>query len=484
MLLGENVKQRYRKAKSIIAIFIGILLAVQIVLAIVATPIARGILASSLEPGTSLKRLYINLFGGTVTIRGLTINQPDGFGEDPFIDLAFCRVNLSVTALLTGKLHLQDILIDDLAITLITDSNAVMNITRLTGSTESTTIDESATESDAGEGIMTVLEKCTAYSVALTYQDWSGEKPAALNLRNAELGVENVTLNVREPVDVNDFTGLIRLSGTLEHAETPSAHLDLKARIGPLPIDNTPSLIAGITLTGIELDAAGSMVAPGVKTTLGGSVMDTLIQLQIATNLLDFVAEVETAEVVFPIHVGGTLDEPIFYTGTALLGAFSRVANLFGHTAANITGAGLALGKGALDVTAAVGEGAVNIVGGVGKGLLKTVKGVATLDVKEAGGGLIDSVAAVGQGAVDTVVDAGTATVGSVSDATGSATGKKRSDKWSDDKQKRHDINWTKTLAWVDSMITFKRTIPAGNDDQGLPDESEQPSTGTVNSGG
>ncbi len=145
------MKQRYRKAKSIIAIFIGILLAVQIVLAIVATPIARGILASSLEPGTSLKRLYINLFGGTVTIRGLTINQPDGFGEDPFIDLAFCRVNLSVTALLTGKLHLQDILIDDLAITLITDSNAVMNITRLTGSTESTAVDESTTESDAGE---------------------------------------------------------------------------------------------------------------------------------------------------------------------------------------------------------------------------------------------------------------------------------------------------------------------------------------------
>jgi hypothetical protein len=452
--------RKYHKAKKIVLITLGLLLGLQIFLALAATPIARGILASSLAPETSLKRLYINLFGGTITIRELTIAQPEGYGDEPFVSLGRAYLNLRLTSLLTGKINIDALSLDDLSVTMINNTQAVLNATQLTGpatppvdeSEEEPVSEEVAEPAAKPTGPVIRLAKGRVQGLSFTYLDLSKseKKPVSVNLRQGALSLDDIVYNpaASPETTAKELISRAELTGQFEHADTPPSYLGLVARLGELG-PGIPAVVAELVISGIELGSVGSMIPPGVAATLGGDVVDLDAKVRLAHDLLDVRAILETAGAKFPLSIGGTPDKPEVNSGEALLGAFGRVGNLVGNTAGNAAAAGMAVGEGAVNVASSVGKGALDIAGGVGKGLFKTVKGVATLDVKEAGGGLVDSVSSVGKSAANTVVDASSAAVNTVGDTAKAGVGGNRDDEWSGNKRERHDKLWPEAQARV-----------------------------------
>lgn len=457
--MNDKVKKMLLRVGAILVI---ILLCLQIILALAATPVTRNILGSALEPETSLKRIYINLFGGTVTIRELTIAQPEGFGDEPFVSLGRAYLNLRLSSLLTGKIDIDELLLDDLSITMINNTQAVLNATQLTGAAPVPEEEVAVEQSAGGEepsaaapgGPVVRLAKGRVQNLSFTYRDLSksDKKPAEINLRQAALSLDDIVFNpaALPETTAKELISRAEFTGQFEHADTPPSYLGLTARLGELG-PGIPAVIAGLVISGIELGSVGSMVPPGVATTIGGDVVDLSAKIRLAHDLLDLNAVLETSGAKFPLAVGGTPDKPKVDAGGALLGAFGRLGNVVGNTAGNVASAGMAVGEGAVNVASSVGKGAVNIAGGFGKGLFKTVKGVATLDAKAAGGGLVDSVSAVGKGAADTVMDVGSTAAGTVGDTAKAGMGGSRNDKWSGNKRERHDTLWNETQAWVNA---------------------------------
>lgn len=439
-----------RPCGKIVSVLVLVLVALQALLALAVTPITRNVLGSALLPDTSLQRLYVNLFGGTVRLTGLNIQQPEGFGEGSFVSLGRARVNIKLAALLTGNIRVNEVTVSDLAVTIITDTNGVMNVTKLTPpATETTAEAPPPAEATEPSSLAVKVDNIRIERLSFTFLDLSKSEtePMEINLRDAELAIDDLLFSPSE-AGLRELVTKALFTGRFEHADTPPSYIGLAARLGPVG-GGIPGVVANLVISGMELGAVGSVIPPGVASTLGGDVIDVNAQVQVATNVLAVNAEIETTGAKFPVTVGGTPDNPQVGSGALLFGAFGRVGNLFGNTAGDLAGAGMAVGEGAVNVATSVGKGAVGIVSGVGKGLFKTVKSVATLDVEGVGSGLTDTVTSVGEGALDTVTEAGTAAIDTVGEAGKATTGGNRVDDWRAGKQTRFDTHWQKAQAWV-----------------------------------
>lgn len=451
-----NIKNLIRniwscRAGKVITVILLALVALQIILSIAVTPIARSAISSALVPEARLKSLYISLLGGTVTLRGLEIAQPEGFGDGNVLSLGQARVNISLTALLAGKIKVSSVRIADLSVVVMSDTNGVMNVTRLTPPSgeadvaEEAPADESAEPSSLAVKVGTIrLER-----LSFTYLDHrkNEQKPIEINLRKADLAVQDLLFAPAQG-DRRELLTDIRFTGQFEHADTPPSFIGLAARLGPVGT-GIPGVVANLIISGIELGAMGQVIPPGVAATLGGDMIDIDAKVRVASDILDVNAVLETTGAKFPVTVGGTPDKPEIGAGAIFFGAFGRVGNLVGNTASDVASAGLAVGEGAVNVATSVGKGAAGIVTGVGKGLFSTVKSAATLDVKGVGEGLSGTVTSAGKGAIDTVKEAGGAAASTVSEASSATMGGNRAGDWRASKKARFDAGWQAAQSWV-----------------------------------
>lgn len=442
-----------RRWGKVISVILFVLVALQMVLALILTPIARGAIGSALVPEAKLKSLYLNLFGGSVTIRGLEIAQPEGFGDGDFLTLGKAKVNLSLSSLLIGRIKVSSVRVADLAVTVVNNTNGVMNVTMLAPPSEAP-VEEPAVEETPVEpsNLAVRVGKIRVDRLAFTFLDQSksDSKPVEINLRKADLALNDLLFAPAQG-DRRELITDVRFTGQFEHADTPPSFIGLAARLGPVG-GKVPGVVANLVVSGIELGSVGSMIPPGVAATLGGDMIDIDAKVRVASDVLDVNATIETTGAKFPVTVGGTPDKPKVGAGAILFGAFGRVGNLVGNTASDVASAGLAVGEGAVNVASSVGKGAAGIVTGVGKGLIGTVKSAATLDVKGVGEGLAGTVTAAGMGALDTVTDAGSAAATTASQAGSATMGDKRAEEWRANKKVRYDESWKAAQTWVDAQ--------------------------------
>ncbi len=81
------------------------------------SPLATGV-ANKVAPeltGTDfhLERFYLNPWTGVLQIEGVKLSNPKGFGESPAFSMKKLDLNLAVTELFSNKLHVQDLVIED-----------------------------------------------------------------------------------------------------------------------------------------------------------------------------------------------------------------------------------------------------------------------------------------------------------------------------------------------------------------------------------
>jgi hypothetical protein len=465
MVMNEIPKNRWKWPKrigvSLLVLLLVLAFLLNFFLANAVTRLANGALTKALVPEAHIETISIRLLRGLVQVEGLSIVQPEGFGKGAFLDLGKVWINFRWLSLLSGPVYFSHVGVDSLSVTIVKDTNGVMNIARLTPmeatspapSGEPSAIPESKDtppEKESSKPPTAVrVGKITVERLALTYLDQSAsaEKPVEILLRQAEIAIHDLLFDPAQATR-QDLTAELTFTGQLEHQDTPPAFIGLTARLGPLSTD-IPALVAALVISGAELGAAGSVVPPGVAATVGGDVIDLGANIRLAPELLDVQAEIISAGARFPIAVGGTPASPQVEAGAILLGAFGRIGGLVGNSIGNVADAGLQVGAGAVNVAASVGKGAGSIVTGVGKGLFNAAKSAATLDVQGIGEGLNASATSAVQGARETVVEAGATTVETIGEAGQVSSGRADAQQWREEKKQRFNQSWETAQAWV-----------------------------------
>lgn len=79
----------------------------------VATGVANGVAPKLTGTDFQMERFYVNPWTGVVQIEGVKLSNPKGYGESPAFSMKKFDLNLAITGLFSNKLHIQDLVIED-----------------------------------------------------------------------------------------------------------------------------------------------------------------------------------------------------------------------------------------------------------------------------------------------------------------------------------------------------------------------------------
>jgi hypothetical protein len=398
---------------------------------VIATSAANKALPEQLNTGAKLEKVRLNLLTGAFGIDGLVIAQPAGFDGDPLLRLGSLDLSLPVgRAIRRDPVLVRDIHLDGLDFRLVTDTNAVANVTRL-GPADPP---PEAEEDDAPAAPPPVwIQKVLLENITFVLEDLAKE----WNLRVEDIRVEVEDLRIAH----DSPGGPARVSLDLSlPGEKATGRLLIRGKVGaihPGRADQAPPAQLAMGLVGFDLDLIDPFLVKGARTAIGGTGFDYVSFLQIhpGATLADQTLSGRFRLATDGGHViegepGGTMAKPrLPITGliSDLLGnQFGRVAKLGG----NLAQGGVEAGKTVLKTGGEAVKGAGKTVAKFGGGLLKTAKGVVTLDVDEAKKGLSDAtIGTVGEAAGTVGKTVGTAAKG-VGDTANTAMGGDDRDRW------------------------------------------------------
>lgn len=100
-------------------------------------PLLNKLLPGILGTGATVDTVHIGPLNGYVAMRGLVIDQPDGFDGDPLCSLGNATINVSTLSALRSPFTIESLNIDGLCLRLIRNTNGTLNVATL-GSTADT----------------------------------------------------------------------------------------------------------------------------------------------------------------------------------------------------------------------------------------------------------------------------------------------------------------------------------------------------------
>jgi uncharacterized protein involved in outer membrane biogenesis len=151
-----------------------------------------------LAAGGELNQIDIRLFEGAVTLQGLTIHAPKGFGRQPMLSLGELRLDISPVTLATGTIVVEDLVIRDLAVTLIRDKDGNLSPLHLPAETDSASEEKKEPQESAGSPTLPAVRVNTIHLENVTLQviDHLHKKPwnarLGVDLKMADLRIEDV----------------------------------------------------------------------------------------------------------------------------------------------------------------------------------------------------------------------------------------------------------------------------------------------------
>ena len=79
----------------------------------VSTCIANGVVPKITGTAFHIEKCYVNPWTGAVRINAVKLSNPEGFGESPAFSVTSISVDLALFELLSNKLHIKDVTIED-----------------------------------------------------------------------------------------------------------------------------------------------------------------------------------------------------------------------------------------------------------------------------------------------------------------------------------------------------------------------------------
>lgn len=418
----------------------------------IATRVANRQLPVRLGTNSSLDGVSLNLISGRAGVRGLRIDQPEGFEGDPLLTLDEASLRAPVLKVLSADPVVVDrIAISGLNLNLVSDTNQVVNVTKLGPETPK---EEKEGKPAAPPSVW--IRKVLLEQVRITFRDTQTD----WDIEMADIQFELRDLRIEQPSPDGPAIADGRLTF---HSPRADGLVKLRAKIGtlvPSKPETLPPMQIALGIVGFDLDLVRPFLRPSpalAKQALGGNGFDLLLFIRINPGdspdiqLIDGRFELITdAGQKLGGPVGGTLEKPVFpflNVFTDILGnQFGRVTRLGG----NLFEGGYEAGETAVKTGGALVKGAACTAAGLAGGVLKTAKGVVTLDAGGALGGAKEATLGTVGKAADTVADTlGTAGEG-VKKTTKRVFGGDEVEKWWSGVPERMEDFEEKARAWFD----------------------------------
>ncbi|WFB34827.1 AsmA family protein [Kiritimatiellota bacterium B12222] len=405
----------------------------------VAKNIANKKLPEILQTEATLGSVQVALPVGLLGIKELSIAQPEGFEGEQLIQLNQFSVSVPLrNAMNHNPLLIRKVHLDGLDFNLISDTNHVLNVTKLAPPASEEPEDLSEVDDDPKEAkpFPVWLKHLLVENINVHFQDLA--KEWTISLTDIRLDVRNLQ------VEHDNGTGPALVTGDIffPGGKAPG-HMKLLAKVGtvtPSKPDHPPTIQLAIGLMGFDLDLVAPFLAPSpavAKTAFGGSGFDFLIFLQLNDGNTPEERAV-SGEFLLVTDKGQKTDGELSGTLAAPELPFTSLfADILGNQFGRVAGMGGNVAKGSVEAgKAVVGTGATAVKGagksviGFAGGALKSVKGVVTLDAETAVGGLKDATVGTAGDLKDTVTDTAGSAVDGVGNTAGAVTGSTKQKKW------------------------------------------------------
>ncbi len=417
--------------------------------------VANKELPKALGTEASLDRVSIFLPAGRVGLRGLRIEQPEGFEGVPLFQLGTLSIEAPLgRAMGQNPVTVNHLRIHDVFVRIVSDKEAVMNVARI-GPPPEAEDEPAAAPAEPGTVPPVWVREVLVSNLNLVFEDLA--KEWVFELENFELTLTDLRI-----AGAGGAEGPAELDGSFEILhEDLNVQFRILGKIGMIQPDQperVPPIQLAVGLTGFNLDLVQPFMVRGARTALGGSALDFWLFLEIGEGsspgdqaLAGSYALVTDQDHRYGGNLGGTVGQPVlpFLTifGDVVGNQFGRITSLGG----NVAEGGIEAARAVADTGAAAVRGATGVVTGAAGGLLRTARGVATLDVGEATGGLRDSTVGTVSDAAGTVTETvGTAGAG-VARAGGAAMGQEAVRRWWDAVDERAALFEAEAEAWFAS---------------------------------
>jgi hypothetical protein len=306
-----------------------------------------------------------------------------------------------------------------------------------TGEADKTTVEPAAgrQEGDAAPTGL-YLGELALKDFGITYSDAAlAREPMTFVVKDLGLDVQDLMVLLAVPPTA--FSS-VQLDASLEQGEYPPALLTLLARVGPIEA-GLPAVNAQAKLSGFMLDTLGSLVPPGVRTTLGANGAGIRLSLALDPEFIDLQGRVESdAGHDYPVYVRGPLAKPEVNLGPIAMAVAGRltggVANLTVGTAGAARDVAVGVTSGAEDLA----KGAEEVAGKVGEGLFKSARAALTLDLGGVEEGLKQATLDAASEAGQTVQEAGGGMADTAREGLSSVKGDKATTAWLEGTPERH----------------------------------------------
>ncbi|MDF3128634.1 AsmA family protein [Kiritimatiellaeota bacterium B1221] len=457
---AESPKKKFGCLKTGLLVLVVLAIVVHFTLSGIAKNVANKQLPKQLQTEAEIGGLNLSLLLGRVGLRDLHIAQPEGFEGDELLKLDSLSIKVPpVKAAKRNPLELSKLHLQGLSLNLISDTNQVMNVTKLgpPPSEEPEVEEPEAETAEAAEPMPIWINEILLEKINVQFQDLAKEWD--ITVQDLRLKLENIQIDYNSGKGPGWVTANFIIPGGREDAK-----VKLMAKVAPISPSNpdrNPPMQLAMAIIGFDLGIVDPFLQPSpmaAKTAFGGSAFDFILFLEVGDGK-DHTEQGINGHFELTTNRGTKLDDKLSGTFAEPVLPFTTLfADILGNQFGRVTKLGANAAKGGLEAGKAVAGTGVAAVKGAGKtvtgfagGVFKSAKGVVTLDKDAALGGMKDATIGTAGNLTDTVKDtAGTAAEG-VGNTAGAVTGNTQSDLWFTQIDERMETFEADATAWFEA---------------------------------
>jgi len=453
---GEESRRPRRVLIGAITTVVVILVILRALAGMEATRIINAALPKALDTQAKVENVSFSLLAGSLSLLGVDVKQPDGFEGPSLLTISRAYVDIGWLDLLFGGICVENAILEDVDLCIISDSNGVVNAACLGKELEGTAADHCDEErepvSTGKRGMpVVVLRSCHVKNARIDYRDLSaGDEPFNVRIADLNLKLSDVVFD-ESKADEKSMPGAIELTATVQQGGADNARVGAAAKIGALG-KAAYAANAVLRICGLDLDGLKPMVPLGTARSLGGRVVDLSADLSVAPDLLNCDGKLKTADGSFPIEVRGTPKEPNIDRSSVLFGVFGRLGGGPVNVAGDVAMAGVKAAGGVGKTVFSAGKGVCKTAGSLGSGVIETAKGIVTADLDEAVDGVKKATVGTLEEAAATIVDTSETAAKETVSVAKEAVGVTDAEAWQADAANRWSAQWKEAIPTLEQI--------------------------------
>lgn len=408
---------------------------VGVIVAIAVLPqIASSVMTNALGVPVNIRSISLSPFSGDATVKGITIGQPDGFGEEPIISLDAVKVK-DFSGVFGSAYEVSELKLENLKLLLINNQDQEFNLLKLVEGLSSE--DEEEEESDEGE-ILALLDSFELDGLEVSFRDYSlGEEGEAfeLDMIDGKVEAERIALGAWPELE----PGKLEFTAKLEQEGDTDSDIAFYAKLGQLE-GGVLDIDSVMRISALRYDTLYPAIPASASVALGGGGLQLRMVSQIANGQINVLGKIETSSNSrYNLAVVGPLESPEVDLPKKLLSVGSRMTGSVGrvfHSAWSGTGEVI---SGAAGTVATLGKETLGAVGSLAKGAGNSVAGALTGDGEKVQSGLGEATAGTGGHLVGAVKDSTKKLAESGSDTFRAISEDPRFLKWLDKQNAEHE---------------------------------------------